>query len=202
MTETDARTAIQRTGTRSFEGLTVPEPGTFVLDPFHTQIGFAARHLMVSRVRGQFKEFAGSITVAENPLQSSAEAVMKTASVDTGVDMRDNDLRSGNFFEAEKYPEITFRSTRVTGHHGSTFTVLGDLTIKDVTRSVELTVEIEGVTTRPEVMGGQQTIGFSITGEIDREDWGMTYNMALETGGFVVGKKVRLEIEGEAVRQG
>jgi polyisoprenoid-binding protein YceI len=187
--------------TRTFEGATIPEPGTFVLDPYHTRIGFVARHLMVSKVRGNFGEFSGSITVAENPLESSAEATILTASVHTGVPPRDADLRSENFLNAEKFPEMRFRATRITGHDGPVFTVVGDLTIKDQTHPVELEVEIEGVMTRPEVMGGQQTIGFSMTGEINREDWGMTYNMALETGGFVVSKTVRLEIEGEAVRQ-
>jgi polyisoprenoid-binding protein YceI len=187
-------------GTRTFEGVTIPEPGTFNLDPYHTRIGFVARHLMVSKVRGNFGEFSGSITVAENPLESSAEATILTPSVHTGVAPRDADLRSENFLNVEKYPEMHFRTTRVTGHDGPVFTVLGDLTIKEETHPIELTLEIEGVMTRPEVMGGQQTIGFSMTGEINREDWGMTYNMALETGGFVVGKTVKIEIEGEAVR--
>jgi polyisoprenoid-binding protein YceI len=187
-------------GMRVFEGVTIPEPGTFTLDPFHTRIGFQARHLMVAKVRGRFGEFSGSITVAENPLESSAEAVIKTASVDTGVDMRDADLRSENFLNADKYPEMSFRTTRITGHDGPVFTVLGELTIKEETHPIELTVEFEGVVTRPEVMGGQQMFGYTITGEIDREKWGMTYNMALETGGFVVSKTVKIEIEGEAVR--
>src|SRR6266487_234927 len=192
---------MSEAGTRLFEGVTIPEPGTFVLDPYHTRIGFSARHLMVSKVRGRFGEFSGSITIAENPLESSAQAVMKTASVDTGVEMRDADLKSENFLNAEKYPEMSFRTTRMTGHDGSVFSVIGELTIKDQTHPVELSVELEGVMTRPEVMGGQQTLGFTMTGEIDREDWGMTYNMALETGGFVVSKTVKLEIEGEAVRE-
>ncbi len=192
---------MSEAGTRLFEGVTIPEPGTFVLDPYHTRIGFSARHLMVSKVRGRFGEFSGSITIAENPLESSAQAVMKTASVDTGVEMRDADLKSENFLNAEKYPEMSFRTTRMTGHDGPVFSVIGELTIKDQTHPVELSVELEGVMTRPEVMGGQQTLGFTMTGEIDREDWGMTYNMALETGGFVVSKTVKLEIEGEAVRE-
>lgn len=198
MTEAGTGTSA---GTRTFDGMTIPSTGTFVLDPYHTRIGFSARHLMVSRVRGRFAEFSGTITVAQDPLQSSATAVIKAGSVDTGVAYRDADLKSENFLHAEKFGELSFRTTKVTGHHGSTFTVLGELTIKDVTRPVELTVEIEGVTTTPPAMGGKQVLGFTITGEIDREEWGMTYNMALETGGVVVGKKVKLEIEGEAVRQ-
>ncbi len=188
--------------TRTFDGLTIPTPGTFVLDPYHTRIGFAARHLMVSRVRGRLGEFSGKIIVAEDPLQSSAELVINAASIDTGVSARDADLKSENFLNVEKYPEITFRTTRVSSHDGPVFTVVGDLTVKNVTHPVELTVEIEGVITSPAAMGRKQVIGFSITGEIDREDWGMTYNMALEAGGFVVGKKVKIEIEGEADREG
>jgi polyisoprenoid-binding protein YceI len=192
---------MSEAGTRLFEGVTIPDPGTFVLDPYHTRIGFVARHLMVSKVRGRFGEFTGSITIAENPLESSAEAVIKTASVDTGVEQRDADLKSENFLNAEKDPEMIFRTTGVTGHDGPVFQVLGELTIKDQTHPVELELELEGILTKPEMMGGQQTLGFTLTGEIDREDWGITYNMALEAGGFVVSKKVRLEIEGEAVRQ-
>jgi polyisoprenoid-binding protein YceI len=192
---------VSEANTRVLEGLTIPTPGTFVLDPYHTRIGFSAKHLMVSRVRGRFSEFAGKIIVAEDPLQSSAELVVNTLSVDTGVAMRDSDLKSENFLNVEKYPQMAFHTTRVTGREGLEFTVAGELTIKDVTRPVELTVEIEGVTDKPAVMGGKQIIGFTITGEIDREDWGMTYNMALEAGGFVVSKKIRLEIEGEAERE-
>jgi len=197
MTETTVSTA----GTREFKGLTIPEAGTFILDPFHTRIGFSARHLMVSKVRGQFDEFTGSLTLADDPLQSSAEAVIITASINTRVEMRDNHLKSSDFLEVPKYPEITFRNARVVGQEGATLTVVGDLTIKDVTRPVELTVEYEGVTTTPAAMGGKQVIGFSITAEIDREDWGINYNQPMQNGGVVVGKKIRLEIEGEAVRQ-
>jgi polyisoprenoid-binding protein YceI len=186
--------------TRTWEGVTIATPGTFVLDPYHTTIGFVARHLMVSKVRGRFREFSGKITVAEDPLQSSAELVIKTASVDTGVPARDNDLKSEGFLNVEKYPEITFRSTRVTGH-GLEFTVTGDLTIKEVSHPVDLEVQIEGIIDQPAAMGGKQVIGFSMTGEIDREDWGITTNMPLEGGGFVVGKKIKLEIEGEADRE-
>jgi len=192
---------VSDTNTRTFEGLTIPTPGTFVLDPYHTRIGFSARHLMVARVRGRFSEFSGKLVVAEDPLQSSAELVIKAGSVDTGVAPRDADLRSENFLNVEKFPEITFRSTRITGHEGPVFTIIGELTINETTRPVELAVEIEGITDQPSMMGGKQVIGFTMTGEIDREDWGMTYNIALEAGGFVVSKKVKIEIEGEAGRE-
>lgn len=190
--------ATQTVSTRDFQGQTIPVPGTFDLDPAHTRIGFSARHMMVSKVRGQFTDFTGSITIAAEPLASTAEAVIKTASIDTRNPDREKHLTSGDFLDVEKYPEMTFRTTRVTGRTGNEFTVLGDLTIKDVTRPVELTLELEGVGNSP---WGQQVLGFSLTGEIDREDFGMTWNVGLETGGVLVSKTVKLEIEGEAVRR-
>ena len=188
--------------TRTWEGITIPTPGTFALDPYHTRIGFVARHLMVSKVRGRFGEFAGKIIVPEDPMRSSAELVINTLSFDTGVAPRDADIKGENFLNAEKFPEITFHTTSVVSHDGPVFTVAGELTIKEVTHPVELAVEIEGVTDKPAVMGGKQIIGFTMTGEIDREDWGITANMPLESGGFVVGKKIKIEIEGEAEREG
>ena len=187
------------TSTRPFEGLQIPVPGSYVLDAAHKRVGFVVRHLMVSKVRGQFAEATATITVAEDPLQSSVVASITTASVETGQADRDNHLRSGDFFEAEKYPTIEFRSTRIKSHAGAEFVVEGELTIKDVTRTVDLVVEFEGATTSP---FGYSVFGFSATTEIDREDWGLTYNMALETGGVMIGKKVKIEIEGEAIRQG
>jgi polyisoprenoid-binding protein YceI len=193
MTET-----IQTAGTRTFQGLTIPTPGTFDLDPAHTRVGFSARHMMVSKVRGQFAEFTGSITIADEPLASTAEAVIKTASIDTRSADRDKHLTSADFLDVEHYPEMTFRTTRVTARDGGGFTVLGDLTIKGVTRPVELALEFEGVGTSP---WGQEVLGFALAGEINREDFGMTWNVGLETGGVLVSKNVRLEIEGEAVRR-
>ncbi len=190
--------ATQTPGTRDFEGVTIPAPGVFDLDPAHTRIGFSARHMMVSKVRGRFAEFTGSITIADDPLQSSAEAVIKAASIDTGQPDRDGHLVSPDFLNVEKWPELTFRTTRITGHERNVLTVLGDLTIKDVTREVELTLEIEGVGNSP---FGKQVMGFILTTEISREDFGMTWNVAVEGGGVLVGKTVKIEIEGEAVRR-
>jgi polyisoprenoid-binding protein YceI len=184
--------------TREFEGLQIPAAGTYQLDAAHKRVGFVVRHLMVSKVRGNFAEADATITIAEDPLQSSVTASITTASVQTGNVDRDNHLRTGDFFEAEKYPEITFRSTGIKSHAGAEFVLDGELTIKDVTKPVELVVEFEGATTSPY---GQQVFGFSATTEIDREDWGLTYNMALESGGVMIGKKVKIEIEGEAIRQ-
>jgi polyisoprenoid-binding protein YceI len=183
--------------TRTWEGLTIPAAGTFNLDAAHTRIGFWAKHMMVSKVRGHFGEFSGSVTIAENPLESSAALTIQAATIETGTPDRDGHLRSDDFLAAEKYPEVTFRSTRVVGHSGDEFRVLGDLTIRDVTKEVELKVEFGGAGTSPY---GMEVFGFSISTEFDREDFGLTWNMALEAGGVLVGKKVKVEIEGEAIR--
>ncbi|MGW0482823.1 YceI family protein [Nonomuraea sp. NPDC003214] len=181
--------------TRTWNGLTVPAAGTYTLDVAHTTIGFVVKHMMVSKVRGSFSNFSGSVTVAENPLDSSAELTIKTESISTGVADRDGHLRSDDFLAVDKFPEITFKSTRVTDHSGDEFTVVGDLTIREVTKEVELTVEYGGAGTNP---WGQAVWGFSINTEFDREDFGLTWNQALETGGVLVGKKIKVEIEGEA----
>jgi polyisoprenoid-binding protein YceI len=176
----------------------LPAAGTYVLDPTHTRIGFVARHLMVTKVRGHFAAFEGSITVGEDASSSTAEATMQTASIDTGVADRDTHLRSGDFLEAEKYPTISFGNARVLSHDGTSFKVAGDLTIKDVTREVVLDVELDGVAKDP---WGNEKLAVTATTEIDREDFGMTWNVALETGGVLVSKKVRIEIEAQAARQ-
>jgi polyisoprenoid-binding protein YceI len=184
--------------TRSYAGLTIPTAGTFAIDPAHTRVGFVARHLMVSKVRGSFTQVSGEITVAEDPLTSTVTVRIPAASIDTGVADRDNHLRSGDFLDVEKYPELTFRSTRVLQPSDNEFKLVGELTIRDVTREVTLDVEFDGVATSP---WGQEVIAFSATTEIDREEFGITWNQALETGGVLVGKKVKIEIEAEAVRQ-
>jgi polyisoprenoid-binding protein YceI len=184
--------------TREFEGLTIPVAGTYELDAAHKRVGFVVRHLMVSKVRGNFGEATATITVTDDPMQTAVTATIHTASVNTGQTDRDNHLRSGDFFEAEKYPTIEFRSTGLKSHDGDEFVLDGQLTIKDVTRPVELKVEFEGVGRSPY---GFDLFGFSASTEIDREDWGLTWNMALEQGGVMVAKKVKIEIEGEAIRQ-
>ncbi|SDQ68894.1 YceI family protein [Thermostaphylospora chromogena] len=184
--------------TRSWEGLTIPTPGTFALDAAHSRIGFVVRHMMVSKVRGSFNEFSGSVTIAENPLESTAELTVQTKSIDTGSGDRDNHLRSDDFLSVDKFPELTFRSKRLVHVSGEKFKLVGDLKIRDVTKEVELDVEFNGAATNP---WGQELFGFSIQAEINREDFGLTWNQALETGGVLVGKEVKIEIEGEAVRQ-
>lgn len=183
---------------REWEDIKIPVAGDFALDVAHTRVGFVVKHMMVSKVRGNFGEFEGKIVIAENPIESSVEAVLKTASINTGVGDRDGHLKGDDFLSAEKFPEIVFRSTRLAGHSGDEFTLVGDLTIREVTKEVELKVEFGGAATNP---WGQEIFGFSAETEIDREAFGLTYNQALETGGVLVGKKVKIEIEGEAVRQ-
>ena len=184
--------------TRTFEGTAVPEAGTYDIDASHSHVGFAVRHLMVSKVRGSFGSFSGSLTVGDDPTQSSVEVSIDTASIDTGDEQRDGHLRSPDFFDAERYPTLTYRSTKVTHEGRDRWAVEGDLTIGEVTRSVPLTVTFEGASQDP--WGGSR-IGFSAETKINREDFGLTWNQALETGGVLVGKDIKVEIEVEAVRQ-
>jgi polyisoprenoid-binding protein YceI len=185
-------------GTREFQGLQIPAAGTYLLDAAHKRVGFVARHLMVSKVRGTFEEAEATIVVAEDPLQSSVSATIKTASINTTSADRDNHLRSGDFFDADTYPTMEYRSNGIKSWDGNEFVLTGELTIKDITKPVDLTVEFEGAGKSP---FGFDVFGFSATAEIDREEWGLTWNMALESGGVMVSKKIKIEIEGEAIRQ-
>jgi polyisoprenoid-binding protein YceI len=182
---------------RPFEGLTIPGPGTFKLDANHTTVGFVARHLVVSKVRGSFTDVSGSIEVAENPLDSKVEVVIAMASITTGQADRDNHLRGADFFEIEKYPTMTYRSTGVKSHKGNEFVLAGELTVRDVTREVDLEVEYDGTIISPY---GQEVIAFTARTEIDREAFGITYNQAIEAGGVMIGKVVKVEINTEATR--
>lgn len=184
--------------TRDWDGLTIPTAGTYALDVAHKRVGFVARHMMVSKVRGEFNEATATITVAEDPLQSSVAATIQAASIDTTQADRDAHLRSPEFLDSDKFPTLEFRSTGVKSRNGNEFVLAGELTIKDVTRPVELEVEFEGVGRSP---FGQDIFGFSASTEIDREEFGLTWNVALETGGVLVSRKIKIEIEGEAVRQ-
>jgi polyisoprenoid-binding protein YceI len=182
---------------RTVDGRSVPQPGTFAIDAAHTTVGFVARHLVVSKVRGSFGQMSGEITVGEDPLTSRVQARIAAASIDTGQPDRDNHLRGADFLDVERFPELTFASRRVLQRDGD-YVVVGDLTIRDLTREVELVVEFEGLARNP---WGHEVIAFTATTEIDREEFGITWNQALETGGVLVGRKVRIEISAEAVRQ-
>lgn len=182
---------------RTVEGRQVPEAGTYVIDATHSGIEFVARHLMVAKVRGRFSAFSGTLQIAEVPEESSVEVTINAASIDTRDEQRDGHLRSPDFLDVETYPTLRFVSTEVEAA-GEGWKVTGDLTIRDVTRPVVLDVEFLGATVDP--FGGQR-VGFSATTEINREDWGITWNQALEAGGWLVGKTVRIELGVEAVRQ-
>jgi len=184
--------------TREFNRMTLPTAGTFVLDKSHTQIGFVARHLMVSKVRGRFTDYEGAIVVADDPAQSSVEVTIQAASINTNDENRDNHVRTNDFLNVAEFPTITFRSSKVELKSSADWKVYGDLTVRGVTRPIILEVSFEGVIQDP---WGNQRLGFTASGEIDRNDFGVSFNAALETGGFVVSPKVKLEIEAEAVRQ-
>ncbi len=183
---------------RDYDGLSIPAPGTFAIDPAHTEVAAVVRHLVVSKVRGSFAGTTGTITIAENPLESTVTASIPAETINTGVADRDNHLRSPDFLDAEKYPTLDFRSTGVVKHGGADFVVRGVLTIRGVSREVDLKVEFDGVARSP---WGQEVIAFTATTEFDREDFGMTWNQALETGGVLVGKKITVAISAEAVRK-
>jgi polyisoprenoid-binding protein YceI len=186
-------------GTRVVNGRQVPEAGTWEIDPSHQSFEFVARHLM-AKVRGKFSGVSGAATVAEVPEASTLEIEIDTTTVDTGDATRDGHLRSNDFFGAEDHPTISFRSTAVRPDEGeSHWKVDGGLTIRGVTRAVTVDLEFLGGAIDP---WGNQRIGFSgVVPEVNREDWGLTWNAPLETGGFLLSRSVRLEIEAELVRK-
>ena len=171
--------------------------GDYTLDASHSRLGFNARHAMVTKVRGQFHEFEGTAHIdTANPASSSVELTIKPESISTGAPDRDNHLRSADFFEVEKYPTWTFKSTEVT-RDGQDWTVTGDLTIKDVTRPVTIEFEETGSAVDP---FGNVRVGFEGSTTVNRKDWGLTWNAALETGGVLVSEKVKLEFDIAAIR--
>ncbi|WP_329104071.1 YceI family protein [Micromonospora sp. NBC_01699] len=217
--------------TRIWDGMTIPAAGTYLLDQAHKRIGFLARHMMVSPVRGEFAEATARIFVADDPLGSSVSATIQAASITTGSTDRDTHLSSPDFLDVERYPTLEYRSTGIKwqaaeedpifywarlrnhrlGQRGRTqnvpqpaaatpgrFTLTGELTVKGISRAVDLAVEFGGARRDPY---GQDIFGFSATAEINREDYGLIWNVALESGGVLVGKSVRIEIAGEAIRQ-
>jgi len=171
---------------------------TWAIDPAHTEVGFSVKHLMISTVRGRFADVRGTIRLDGNDLtQASVEAEIATASIDTRQEQRDAHLRSPDFFEVEKYPTITFRSTSVERIKNDRYRITGDLTIRDVTREVVLEGTDEGRGRDP--WGGDR-LGFSATTTIDRRDFGLTWNQALETGGVLVSNEIKIAIDLEAVK--
>jgi len=173
-------------------------PGRWALDPSHSSIEFWARHLGLSKVRGRFTDFSADIAVGEALDDTRFEATMKAASIDTRFDARDQHLRSADFLDIDNYEDVKFVSTSIEPAGDGEYKVYGALTIRDVTRPVTLDVELLGEVDDP--MAETKRAGFSATTEFDREDFGITWNGAIEIGGFV-GKKVHIEIDGEALLQ-
>ena len=167
--------------------------GTYALDPAHSRIGFVARHAMVTKVRGAFNEFEGTATLdGANPANSSAQVTISTASIDTRNAQRDGHLRSNDFLAMDEYPQITFVSTGARQVDDSTFELTGDLTIKGVTNPITIPFSFEGAAKDP---FGNLRVGFEGAVTINRKDYGITWNAALETGGVLVSEKVTLEFE-------
>jgi polyisoprenoid-binding protein YceI len=177
-------------------GISALTPGIWNVDASHSTLGFVARHLMVSKVRGRFAAFTGTLTIADDPLASKVEATAEIASITTGDDARDGHLKSPDFFDAEKFPNMTLVSTGIDAD-GSNYVLHTDLTIKGVTKSVDFALEFDGVSGDP--WGGTR-VGFTADADVNRKDWGLEWNVALETGGVLVSEKIKIQLEIEAVK--
>ena len=174
--------------------------GTYSIDPSHSQIGFGARHAMVTKVRGQFNEFSGTgYFNAENPAESNLQVTIQAKSIDTRNADRDNHLRGNDFFSMDEFPMITFASTAFSKIDADTFKVTGDLTVKGVTKSISIDMDFTGQAVDP---WGNQRVGFEGKTTINRSDWGVNFNAALEAGGVLVSEKISLEFEISAIRSG
>jgi polyisoprenoid-binding protein YceI len=183
--------------TRTVDGRVLPAAGLWDIDPGHTELAFIGRHFMITKVRGRFSGVSGSVTIADDMAASSVDVTIEMGSVDSGNPTRDEHIRSSDLFDVEKYPTAHFRSTRVDWH-GTQGTVSGDLTLHGVTRQVPLEVSFEGYARDP--WGGDRAI-FSARAKLNREDFDITWNVALEAGGVLVSKEIQIEIELETVRR-
>ena len=181
---------------RTHDDRHIPVAGVYEIDGAHTSVEFVGRHLMITKVRGRFSDVRGQVTIAENPEDSHVEVEIGAASVSTGNGDRDTHLRSADFFDVEQFPTISFRSTLVRALPKATWEVVGDLTVHGITRPVTLQVDFDGADISPT---GDERIGFSAATEVNREDFGLTWNMALETGGLLVGKTARIELSVQAI---
>ncbi|MEW1698131.1 YceI family protein [Streptomyces sp. NPDC093249] len=181
--------------------VSLPElTGDYVLDPTHTRIGFVARHAMVTKVRGAFTRFEGTAHLdGADPARSTGQVVIKTESIDTGVEQRDQHLRTNDFLDAPQFPDITFRTTAVEVRSDTDYRVTGDLTVKDTTRPVTIDFEYTGNAVDPY---GNLRVGLEGSVTISRKEFGVTWNAALEGGGVLVGDKIVLEFDISAIKQG
>ncbi len=171
-------------------------PGVWVIDAAHSSLAFEARHMVVTRMHGRFRSFSGEFHIEETPSESWVEVTIQAASLDTTNDAADDSLKSDRFLDVEKYPELRFRSTKVDHIEGDRWEVLGDLTIKGVTRPISLDATFQGAVAVPR--GVRAKLSFVATGEFDRRDYGLDFNIPVPTGGWVVGHRVRLELDTEA----
>ena len=187
------------TAVQSAPAITGYVPGTWTIDTTHSEIGFSVRHLMVSKVKGVFRDFSGTFVTAENPFDSSVEATVVLSSVDTGNADRDAHLRSADFFDTDQQTLLTYTSTGIRYDDEEGFVVDGELTLRGVTKQVPLRLEIHGF--QQGTPFGDTRTGFTATGEIDRRDFGVSFNMALEGGGVGLGNKVQITLEIEEVLQ-
>ena len=170
-----------------------PTLTAWTIDAAHSQVGFAVKHLMISTVRGRFGAVSGTVEFPEGDYKAArADVTIDAASIDTREERRDTHLRSADFFDVENFPTLTFKSRRVQAIEGDTFQLVGDLTIKDVTREVVLDVEVEGFQKDP---WGNQKAGFSASTKVNRKEFGLTWNQALETGGLLVGDDVKISLD-------
>jgi polyisoprenoid-binding protein YceI len=172
--------------------------GTYTIDPTHSEIGFSVRHAMVTTVRGQFAEYDGKLQLdGANPAASTAEVTIKVVSIDTNQEQRDGHLRTGDFFDAESHPEITFTSTAAEQVDAETYRLTGDLTIKGIAKPVSIDFTFNGAA---KDLYGNERVGFEGSTTINRTDWGLSYNAALETGGVLIGEKVKLSFDISAIK--
>jgi polyisoprenoid-binding protein YceI len=182
--------------TSTISTVVVPKEGTYVVDPAHTEVGFIARHLIGTKVRGRFTEVSGTFTVAERPEDSTLEAVIQAASIHTNQSMRDDHLRTNDFLDVANYPTLTLKSTGIRRVDDTHWVLTGDLTIRGVTKSVDFDLDFLGE--GPSMQEGKTVVAFEATAEIDRRDFGVSFNHSLLDGSVVVGNKVVIEIEVEA----
>jgi polyisoprenoid-binding protein YceI len=185
------------TEARTLEGIELPPAGTYTFDPAHTTVEFIGTH-MFTKTRGRFTEASGTIVIGETPETSSVEATIEAASLQSNVEQRDQHLKSPDFLHVERWPTITFKSTAFRHVGGRAFELDGELTVKDISRAVTLRGEFLGTAVNP---FGKVSAGFTASTRFEREDFDMTWNMALEAGGFLVGKTVTVEVEVEALKE-
>ncbi len=172
--------------------------GTWVVDPAHSKVGFAVKHMGIATVRGEFLEFEGTLEIAEDLASAAASGTVKVASVNTNEAQRDEHLRSPDFFAADEHPELKFESTAIEPIDDETFRITGDLTIHGITNPIVLEAEVQGTDTDP---WGNERVGLEITGQLSRGDYGMTFNQALGSGNMLVADRVKLALDVSAVKQ-